>query len=54
MSTRAARPYPVYWAAVLISATVISIWPAVQHIDNWTQVALNLTKLQHGSRPGSA
>ncbi|MEV4744641.1 acyltransferase [Streptomyces sp. NPDC049555] len=48
--SRAARLYPAYWAAVLISAAVISIWPAVQHIDNWAQVALNLTMLQHGMK----
>ncbi|MFF4602817.1 acyltransferase family protein [Streptomyces sp. NPDC001339] len=46
--SRAARLYPAYWAAVLISATVISFWPQVRHITGWNQVATNLTMLQHG------
>ncbi|GAA2237247.1 MULTISPECIES: acyltransferase family protein [Kitasatospora] len=46
--SRASRLYPAYWAAVVITAIVISLWPQVEHIQSWAQIAANLTMLQDG------
>ncbi|WP_433826147.1 acyltransferase family protein [Actinoplanes sp. CA-015351] len=44
--SRIIRLFPAYWAAVLITTAVITIWPVVRNPKSWHDVVLNLTMLQ--------
>ncbi|MER5637500.1 acyltransferase [Kitasatospora sp. NPDC002227] len=44
--SRVTRLYPAYWAAVLITATVLAIWPTVLPRRSLHDVLVNLTMLQ--------
>ncbi|MEU1780744.1 acyltransferase [Streptomyces abikoensis] len=46
--SRVTRLYPAYWAALILAVAVISLFPEVRHVQNWTQVAVNFTMLQEG------
>ncbi|WP_433373711.1 acyltransferase family protein [Actinoplanes sp. CA-142083] len=46
LRSRAIRLFPAYWAAVLITATVVHFWPVVVQPANLSDVLLNLTMLQ--------
>ncbi|AUG79182.1 Putative acyltransferase [Kitasatospora sp. MMS16-BH015] len=46
--SRVTRLYPAYWIAVVLAAVVVSLWPAVRQLNNWTEAAVNLTMLQEG------
>ncbi|RKF26162.1 acyltransferase family protein [Micromonospora globbae] len=44
--SRVTRLYPAYWAAVLITTVVLTLWPTVRTRLSWSDVLLNLTMLQ--------
>jgi peptidoglycan/LPS O-acetylase OafA/YrhL len=44
--SRAARLYPAYWAAVLLTTAVLTIWPVVRKPGQPQDVLVNLTMLQ--------
>ncbi|MEV4868622.1 acyltransferase family protein [Streptomyces syringium] len=44
--SRAARIYPAYWVAVLVTATVVVAWPQVRRVSGWESVLVNLTIAQ--------
>ncbi|MET0423114.1 MAG: acyltransferase [Actinoplanes sp.] len=44
--SRAIRLFPAYWAAVLLTATVVHLWPTVSRPLPASDVLLNLTMLQ--------
>ncbi|WP_431041487.1 acyltransferase family protein [Streptomyces sp. P1-3] len=46
--SRISRIYPAYWVAVLLTATVVSLWPQVRTVAGWDEVLTNLTMLQQG------
>ncbi|MFE6779655.1 acyltransferase family protein [Streptomyces sp. NPDC057702] len=46
--SRVSRVYPAYWAAVLLTAAVVTVWPQVRDVDGWSEVFTNLTMLQQG------
>ncbi|MEU3456047.1 acyltransferase [Micromonospora sp. NPDC006766] len=45
--SRVTRLYPAYWAAVLITTAVVTVWPTVRARRSWSDVLLNLTMLQN-------
>ncbi|MFE1774970.1 acyltransferase family protein [Streptomyces sp. NPDC059008] len=48
VKSRVARLYPAYWVAVLMTATVLTLWPRVRSADSLETVLTNLTMLQQG------
>ncbi|MBB5937369.1 acyltransferase family protein [Streptomyces zagrosensis] len=46
--SRVSRIYPAYWAAVLLTAGVVSLWPQVRTVAGWGEVLTNLTMFQQG------
>jgi peptidoglycan/LPS O-acetylase OafA/YrhL len=44
--SRVVRLYPAYWIAVLLTASVLTIWPAVWPVHSLQDVLANLTMLQ--------
>lgn len=44
--SRVVRLYPAYWAGVLLTAAVITIWPVARAVPEAHVVALNMTMLQ--------
>ncbi|MFF4225941.1 acyltransferase family protein [Streptomyces sp. L500] len=46
--SRAARIYPAYWVAILLTGGVVLLWPQVRSVAGPEQVFTNLTMLQQG------
>ncbi|WP_422399149.1 acyltransferase family protein [Streptomyces netropsis] len=44
--SRVSRIYPAYWAAVLLTASVVITWPQVRRVSGWEAVLTNLTMVQ--------
>jgi peptidoglycan/LPS O-acetylase OafA/YrhL len=48
--SRFVRLFPAYWLGVLVTATVLLIWPIAVHPPKLSDVGVNLTMLQEGFR----
>ncbi|MFD8542459.1 acyltransferase family protein [Streptomyces sp. NPDC059649] len=48
VKSRVSRLYPAYWVAVLLTASVLTLWPRVRSADSLETVLTNLTMLQQG------
>lgn len=47
--SRLSRLFPAYWAGILLTTTVIKIWPEFASIRGWDTVITNLSMLQAGN-----
>ncbi|CAM5431053.1 MULTISPECIES: acyltransferase family protein [Streptomyces] len=47
--SRLTRLFPAYWAAILLTAVVVKLWPEVTSLRGWGHVITNLTMLQAGN-----
>ncbi|MFF4739082.1 acyltransferase family protein [Streptomyces sp. NPDC001262] len=48
--SRVTRLYPAYWFALILTVTVITLFPEVRQVRSWTDVLVNFTMLQEGFR----
>ncbi|GAB7035752.1 acyltransferase [Streptomyces sp. NPDC021749] len=48
VKSRVSRLYPAYWVAVILTASVLTLWPCVRSADSLETVLTNLTMLQQG------
>ncbi|MEU8781125.1 acyltransferase [Streptomyces sp. NPDC048637] len=48
VASRVSRLYPAYWAAVLLTAAVLTAFPDVRSAGGWQNILTNLTMLQEG------
>ncbi|GLW18658.1 acyltransferase [Streptomyces sp. NBRC 13847] len=48
IASRVSRLYPAYWAAILLTVTVLTVYPKVRGPGGWETILTNFTMLQQG------
>ncbi|BAL91421.1 putative acyltransferase [Actinoplanes missouriensis 431] len=46
--SRIVRLFPAYWAAIVITTIVVTLWPVVRERKPWNEILINFSMLQEG------